>query len=150
VLTVIILAFVCAHTLKPILFTGAIAVVFSDYNKEVIEFVTIPNVIANCPTAIQYQQQQQVQQPQDESAHTTSSSNSSIDHCKHDILHTTDSDNDQTSISDSKDSSAAMFYSGDWLSLPEQLSQHDSVGNQFDLILTAETLYTEQAATQVL
>jgi hypothetical protein len=143
--------------------TGATTVLFSDYNKEVIQFVTIPNVIANCPTAIQ-QEQQQVLQHSDASAHMTNSRNttsSRADHRKRDEQqHNTDSKHDDTTISNTNSSnsssssstkSAAVFYSGDWLSLPEQLLlQHDSVGNQFDLILTAETLYTEQVANQVL
>jgi hypothetical protein len=129
--------------------------VFSDYNKEVIEFATIPNVIANCPTAIQQHQQHVVQQF-DASAHMTNSSkssSSSADHRKRDEQHCADSKHDDTAISSSSSTnttkSAAVFYSGDWLSLPKQLLQHDGVCNQFDLILTAETLYTEQAAIQV-
>ncbi|KAL4093996.1 hypothetical protein PRIC1_011425 [Phytophthora ramorum] len=92
----------CGHGLPGIhaLQRGAQRVVFSDYNKEVLELTTCPNVLRNA---------QQL---------------------------------------DSK----AAFYAGAWTSVTrfmQDVEQQSEEQMQFDLILTAETIYTEAVAVEL-
>ncbi|OWZ16922.1 hypothetical protein PHMEG_0009211 [Phytophthora megakarya] len=92
----------CGHGLPGIhaLLRGAKRVVFSDYNKEVLELTTCPNVLRN------------VQQSYDR----------------------------------------AEFYAGAWSSMStfmEEVEHRTDEQMQFDLILTAETIYTEAVAVEL-
>ncbi|KAF0693608.1 Aste57867_15473 [Aphanomyces stellatus] len=87
----------CGHGLPGIyaLLQGAAEVYFSDYNKEVIELATIPNVLRNASPIVA--------------------------------------------------AAKARYYSGDW-QLVSDLMHTQGVPPLFDLILTAETIYTESVA----
>ncbi|KAF4322043.1 hypothetical protein BBO99_00001921 [Phytophthora kernoviae] len=95
----------CGHGLPGIhaLQRGAERVVFMDYNKEVLELTTCPNVLYN--------------------------------------VH-----------GDEKLYAKASFYAGAWTSVTqymEEVEQQPPEQMQFDLILTAETIYTEPVAIEL-
>jgi hypothetical protein len=78
---------------------GAAHVLFSDYNREVIELATIPNVIKNVPYYAE--------------------------------------------------TSLVTFYSGDWALVSTHIQKAHSSNMKYDLILTAETLYTEAVSEEL-
>ncbi|KAL3672565.1 hypothetical protein V7S43_001860 [Phytophthora oleae] len=94
----------CGHGLPGIhaMQRGAQRVVFSDYNKEVLELTTCPNVLRNVKDEPMY--------------------------------------------------SKAEFYAGAWSSMSQYMKEAELLSEeqmQFDLILTAETIYTEAVAVEL-
>eukprot|EP00644_Phytophthora_capsici_P001352 jgi/Phyca11/104914/e_gw1.10.63.1 len=94
----------CGHGLPGIhaMQRGAQRVVFSDYNKEVLELTTCPNVLRN--------------------------------------------------VKDEEMYSKAEFYAGAWSSMSQYMKEVELLSEeqmQFDLILTAETIYTEAVAVEL-
>ncbi|ETW07687.1 hypothetical protein H310_02144 [Aphanomyces invadans] len=89
----------CGHGLPGLhaLQQGAAHVTFSDYNHEVIELATIPNLQRNA---------------------------------------------------NANDLTKATFYSGDWQLMSEDMLAHGT-DMEFDLILTAETIYTESVSVEL-
>jgi SAM-dependent methyltransferase len=92
----------CGHGLPGIhaLQRGAKRVVFSDYNKEVLELTTCPNVLRNAAPLYEH----------------------------------------------------AAFYAGAWSSMSRFMADAEHLAEeemQFDLILTAETIYTETVAVEL-
>ncbi|KAG5188234.1 hypothetical protein JKP88DRAFT_353472 [Tribonema minus] len=116
----------CGHGLPGVyaLRQGA-HVVFTDYNREVLEHATIPNVRANCPEAL----------PSSLSIDTSGGRGGGM------------SAGQGSAQGVVNAGGRAAFYFGDWGGLPEMLA--DDGEERFDLILTAETLYTATATVQI-
>lgn len=114
----------CGHGLPGIwaLQAGAHSVVFTDFNRDVLRFVTLPNVWLNCGLSAA---QERALQPATEPA--------SSGDARDDLIWA-----DAASLPlSSAMMDRAQFWSGDWAAL-DQLMPAD---RQFELILSSETIY---------
>ena len=119
------------------LLMGARAVDFQDYNEEVLRHVTVPNVAANMLNAMQMKQ---------------SRLSRSLRRSSRKVHQDQKVQKPQVRLNDAAKALSVGFFAGDWGKLQEMFSETVSShkSRKYDVILTSETIYREDAQTKLL